>query len=148
MAAFATLDELKARLDWTLDADEERIATSALEDASDQACYHGKEWSVDTAPRMVKTLVLKSAARYMKNPEGYTVSRAGDETAQWDDVSGAGEVIFTPEEIKVLRALAGKGTIGSIPVTAWGPQKKTAEGYVPIEGGGYFPFFSSDTSPW
>jgi hypothetical protein len=31
---YATLDELRARLDWELDEDEMRIAAGALEDAS------------------------------------------------------------------------------------------------------------------
>lgn len=32
---------------------------------------------------MVKTLVLKPAARYMRNSNGYAQSRAGDETSPW-----------------------------------------------------------------
>ncbi|GGS24759.1 hypothetical protein GCM10010238_11130 [Streptomyces griseoviridis] len=63
-----------------LDEDEARIATSALDDASDLATTYGRDWPEETAPRLVKTLVLKSAARCMRDPEGYTQSRAGDET--------------------------------------------------------------------
>ncbi len=44
MEAFATLDELKQRLDWDLDPSEERIATAALADASDEAAVHGRDW--------------------------------------------------------------------------------------------------------
>lgn len=148
MAAFASLDQVQARLDWTLDADEERVATAALDDASDLARYYGKEWDATTAPRMVQTYVLRAVVRYMKNPEGLVTARAGDETSQWAERPGLGDVTFTEEEIKALKALAGRGGLGSIPVVAWGPQKPKVEGFVPVEGGGYVQFFSSDTSPW
>lgn len=138
MAVFATLDELKNRLDWTLDADEERIAQAALEDASDLACYYGKDWEPATAPRMVRTLVLRACKRYMDNPQGYTQSRAGDETLGWSDAHGenAGTVYFTKEEQDLLRGLAGRQSgIYSTPISAWGPQRKTS-GTVPVDYGG------------
>lgn len=149
MAAFASLDQVKARLPWTLDADEERIATAALDEASDLACYYGKAWDPTTAPRLVGTYVLRAVVRYMKNPEGLVTSRAGDETSQWAERPGLGDVTFTSDEIKALKALAGRGNVGSIPVVAWGTQIPKPEGYVPVSSGGAdFPFFSSDTSPW
>ena len=81
MEPFATLDELKFRLPWTLDTDEERDASGALEDASDLARGYGRDWvDAPDAPRLVRTLVLKAVKRYMNNPEGITQSRAGDET--------------------------------------------------------------------
>ncbi|MFD7750665.1 hypothetical protein [Streptomyces sp. NPDC059757] len=105
---YATLDELKGRLDWDPDPDEQRIAAGALEDASDLAATYGREWAEDSAPRLVKTLVLKSAARYLRNPNGYTQSRAGDETLAWSDIGrDAGTVYFTREEIRLPGALAG-----------------------------------------
>ncbi|MFC4089351.1 hypothetical protein [Micromonospora sp. GCM10011541] len=151
MAVFATLDELKNRLDWTLDADEERIAESALEDASDLACHYGKVWEPATAPRMVRTLVLRACKRYMDNPQGYTQSRAGDETIGWSDATGrdAGTVHFTKDEQGMLRALAGgKPGIYSAPISAWGPQRKRPVGLVPDEGSNEPIQYFSDESPW
>lgn len=160
--AFATLDELKGRLDFTLSADEERIGQSALEDLSNDARMYGRDWPDPAlAPRYIKTLVLKAAQRYMRNPDGYVQSRAGDETTTWSDnhaVQGSPE--FSPAEIKMIRELAGKtGGIGSAPVQAGDGYKYPGyrlpddgtydEGYVPVIGGGKgFPMFSSDTSPW
>jgi hypothetical protein len=144
--AYATLDELKGRLDWTLDADEERIATSALEDASDLAAHYGIEWAEGSEPRLVRTLVLKAAARYMRNPGGYTQSRAGDETLAWNDDAGenAGTVYFTDEEQKLLSSLGGqKPGIYSVGVYAWNPRTTPGTGYVPVDNGGSsFPFFA------
>lgn len=89
--------------------DDLRIATGALEDASDLAATYGREWGEDTAPRFVRTLVLKSAVRYVRNPNGYTQSRAGDETLAWSDAHGrdSGSVYFTRDEIRLLEELAG-----------------------------------------
>ncbi|MFE7553213.1 hypothetical protein ACFU6J_35050, partial [Streptomyces gardneri] len=46
----------------------------------------------------------------MRNPNGYTQSRAGDETLAWSDAHGrgAGSVYFTREEIRFLEELAGR----------------------------------------
>ncbi|MEU2111522.1 hypothetical protein [Streptomyces sp. NPDC019507] len=151
--AYATLDELKGRLDWSLDAEELRIASAALDDASDLAATYGREWPEDTAPRLVKTLVLKSAARYLRNPNGYVQSRAGDETLQWSDIGrDAGTVYFTREEIRLLEELAGrKRGIASVAVSAWNtkPQAADAGGYVPVDyAGDPFPLFGDAVSPW
>ncbi|WP_412076899.1 hypothetical protein ACLF6K_17440 [Streptomyces xanthophaeus] len=151
---YATLDELRDRLDWELDADELRIAAGALEDASDLAATYGREWPEATAPRLVRTLVLKSAARYLRNPNGYTQSRAGDETLAWSDAHGrdAGSVYFTREEIRLLEELAGrKRGIVSVAVSAWGtkPQRAGASGFVPVDysPASLFPLFGNE-GPW
>ncbi|MEU8327314.1 hypothetical protein [Micromonospora sp. NPDC048839] len=155
MESYATLDELKARLDWALDEDEERVATSALEDASDLARGYGRDWPSETVPRLVRTLVLKAAARHVKNPGGYTQSRAGDETLAWNDSAGhdAGSVYFTRDEQALIKGLAGKAArVWSVPITAWGgrrngPQRDTT-GYVPVEGSSEpLPYFAGD-EPW
>jgi hypothetical protein len=149
---FATLDELTGRLDWTLDADELRIAAGALEDASDLARGYGRDWDAATAPRLVRTLVLKACKRYMPNPNGYTQSRAGDETLGWNDAAGenAGTVYFTADEQKLLKGLAGKAPgLVSAPITAWGPQRKAQVGLVPVQGGQKpFPLFADEVDPW
>ncbi|AKY03766.1 head-to-tail adaptor [Streptomyces phage Verse] len=145
--AYATLDDLKARLDWELDADEVRIAGGALEDATDLAAHYGRDWDDTAVPRLVRTLVLKAASRYMKNPDGYTQSRAGDETLGWNDAAGenAGTVYFSDEEIKLLQSLAGKTPgIYSVPLTAYKTKLRSdADGRVPVDyGGDPFPMFA------
>lgn len=151
--AYATLDELKERLDWDLDNDELRIAAGALEDASDLAAVYGRDWPEATPPRLVRTLVLKAAARYVRNPHGYTQSRAGDETLAWGDAHGrdAGSVYFTREEIRLLEGLAGtRPTLTSVIVSAWDSRDRPVRaGLVPVDYDGKpFPMFSSDGEPW
>jgi hypothetical protein len=146
----ATLDELKGRLDWTLDADEERAATGALEDLSDEARYHARrsDWDQTTAPRMARRLVLKAAQRFIENPNGYTQSRAGDETLAWNDSQGsnAGTAHFTDAEQLILIQLGGrKPILASVPIQAWGRGRADVEGRVPVDyGGESFPFLNAE----
>jgi hypothetical protein len=154
LADFATLDELKARLDWTLDADEERIATSAIEDASDLARgYAGRDWEPSSlAPRLVRTLVLKACKRYMTNPQGLTQSRAGDETLGWNDTQGenAGTVYFTGDEQRMLAELGGrKNGLVSAEVSAWNSRIHRGPGFVRVAGSSKaFPLFADEAEPW
>jgi len=166
MDPFATLVELQGRLEWTLDADEAGTATGALEDLSNWARYYGRNWEATASPRLVKTLVLGAAARFMRNPDAYTTSRAGDETVGWTDRGAeAGTATFAVHEIAALKLLARPaGAFGTGIMTAWGPQKlygsdgrlppvagekwAPAEGEVPLEGGqSPFPLFNDET-PW
>ncbi|MGW4158703.1 hypothetical protein [Streptomyces sp. NPDC004788] len=150
--AYASLDDLKGRLDWTLDADEERIATSALEDASNLAAHYGRDWPDLSVPRMVRTLVLKACKRYMSNPDGYTQSRAGDETLGWNDAAGenAGTVYFTDEETRLLASLAGRSTgLYTAGVTAWQSiVRPVSAGLVPASHGKDVPLFADEQEPW
>jgi len=144
----ATVDELQARLDWVLDSGEQGVAQGALDDLSDDARYHGLDtWDSDTAPRQAKSLVLRAAARFMRNPDGYTQSRAGDETLAWTDLGEqAGTAYFTAQEKTMLASLAGKNTSGlySGITTAWGPMRHHShdrrridpQTLVPIDGDG------------
>lgn len=119
---FALLDDLKARLDWTLSTAEESMGTEALADLSDAARFYGRDWPEPTkAPRMVRTIVLQAAVSYMRNPDAYTQSRAGDETLGWTDLGdGNNFAKFNSEQIATIRELAGKTAMfGSAPVTAW-----------------------------
>ncbi|MEU7905882.1 hypothetical protein [Actinoplanes sp. NPDC049118] len=148
----ATVSDLVERLDWQLDDDELRIAAGALEDASDLARSYGRDWDAESVPRLVRTLVLKACRRYMSNPNGYTQSRAGDETLGWNDAAGenAGTVYFTDDEQKLLRGLAGKNpALVSATISAWGPQRKRPVGLVPVDGSGKpFPLFAYEDQPW
>jgi hypothetical protein len=146
MDTLATVDDLIDRLEWTLDSDEERAAIGALEDLSDDARFYGSDVWQDqaTAPAQVQRLVLKAAARWMRNPDGYTQSRAGDETLAWGNRGEAsGSPTFTENEIKMLVALAGRSKIHSVEVQAWGTKPAETTGYVPT-GQKSFPFFADE----
>jgi hypothetical protein len=151
----ATVDELQDRLDWVLDSGEQGVAEGALGDLSDDARFYGtSSWTDDlVAPRQVKSLVLRAAARFMRNPDGYTQSRAGDETLQWGDRGeNAGSAFFTTREQQMLARIAGSNTSGviSVPLQAWGPSKPTGPGYVQVDPTNYakkprdFPFFAEE----
>lgn len=151
--AFAELTELKNRLEWTLDADEERIAQGALDDLSADATFHGNpRWTDATVPPYVSTLVLKAAQRYMRNPDGYETSRAGDEALGWGERPGneSGSAEFTAKEIAAIRTLVRPPVFGSINVQAYGTRLRPMQaGLVPAQGGGDpVHMFSSDTEPW
>lgn len=150
----ATIEDLEARLDWVLDDLELSVAETALEDLSDDARFYGSStWDEATAPRQAKSLVLRAAARFMRNPDGYTQSRAGDETLMWGDKGeNAGSAHFTEREQQMLARIAGVNTssIHSVELVAWGPRRETGPGYVPVDPTGYaqkprdFPFFAEE----
>lgn len=163
----AALPALQARLEWELDTTEQSIAESALADLSDDARFYGSSlWDSTNVPRQVASLVLRAAVRYMRNPDGYITSRAGDETVQWAESHDAGTAAFTEREQKMLAAIAGKGTgLTSVNTVAYGPTRKGgpryinpmtkdvayADGYAPVDPTGYagpgpdpFPFFTDD----
>lgn len=157
MEPFATLDELKSRCDWTFDADEERAAPGYLEEASDLARAYGRmTWDVASTPRQVKNMVISAVRRFMRNPEGYQQSRAGDETLMWADLGhDAASIYFTHAEQKLLRTLAGNnGGLRSAGLSAWGGSRKPTrltEHTVPVaghEGEPAFPYFGDETEPW
>lgn len=147
----ATLDELEARLDWELDDDEKRAAPGYLEEASDLARAYGRPWPKrDATPRLVRNVVLAAVRRFMRNPEGYTQSRAGDETLGWTDLGeDAGSIYFTKSEIKLISGFATKAGLSTAGITAWGPTKRQNVGMVPVDyDGDPFPMFAREDSPW
>lgn len=153
MSSLATVAELKARCDWTFDADEERSAPGYLEEASDLARAYGRDsWEPANAPRMAKNIVISAVRRFMRNPEGLTQSRAGDETLAWSDIGrDAASIYLTSAEIRLLRSLSGGGGIRTAQVVAWGTTAQVGNGNVPISG--YpgekpFPYYSDPVEPW
>lgn len=156
MTALVTTEELADRLPFTMDADEVREAAGALEDLSDDARHYGKEvWSEpDKAPRQVKNLILRAAVRHMKNFDGYTQSRAGDEAVSWTDRGeDAGSAYFTEREIKMLRAMAGNVRSGfhSVGMVAYGSTRlrpRALDGLVRDEGSSEPIQMFNDESPW
>lgn len=165
--ALAEVADLAERLPFVMSTDEEREATGALEDLSDEARHFGSDaWlDPDTCPREVKNLVLKAAGRHMKNYDGYTSSAAGDERVAWSDRGSNpdedGSATFSPTERTRLSDLAGNRQPDFQSVGMFAYQRKRhhrryrdddclpdGEGYVPDSGGGVFPMFCDDESPW
>lgn len=152
--ALVTTTELAERLPFVMDADELREATGALEDLSDDARLYGSElWLTPTsAPRQVKSLVMRAAARHMKNYDGFVSSRAGDEAVAWTDRGeGAGSAYFTEKEIKALRAMAHRTGLSSAPTTPWRTRSQPADEFVPTSDTGStkpFPFYAAEDGGW
>lgn len=155
----ATVLELQARLDWVLDDETEYgVAEGAIADLSEDARFYGSDdWDSTNAPRQVKSLVLRAAARFMRNPDGYTQSRAGDETLTWADQGvNAGTAFFSAKEQLMLATIAGDDVSGfySVPMEAWGPSRPSGPGYVPVDGAGFagtpkpFPFYEDPETYW
>lgn len=152
----ATADELADRLAFVMDPDELREAEGALIDLSDEARHYGSSrWiSVATTPDSVINLILRAASRHMKNYEGYTVSRAGDESVSWGDKGvQAGSAHFTPEEVQRLSELGGYRRTGfySVGVYAYnnGKAKVVTDGFVPdSQSSEPLPYFRDRAEPW
>lgn len=155
MHSILSLSEVIPRLDWEPEASEFARIEGALQDATNLVRHYGDpEWSSATAPAMVKTIVFQAAVRYLGNPDGFTSSRAGDEMVQWEDHGdGAGTVFLTPTQVRIIENLVNPQLDGlvSVPIYAWssgGVQGGRPPGYVPVQGGGWYPLFSSDEHPW
>lgn len=131
--ALARIDELVARLgpEYPLTdpmipgQDLTTVATNVLEDLSTDAVFYGSSsWTSDNVPAVVKSIVLRAAVRYMKNPDGFMQSRAGDETVQWnadgDDMAGSAH--FSDSEIAQLEKIAsgtGLPSLVTVGTYAW-----------------------------
>lgn len=132
--SLATVDDVQARLDWTLDTGERSVADGAITDLSDDARFYGSNSWISTAvPRQVKNLVVRAAARFMRNPDGYITSRAGDETIAWTDrKEDAAVATFTKQEQDQLAELGGNTRAGitSVQLVAFGPTRNHTPRYV------------------
>lgn len=151
--ALVTLEAVQKGLDWELSDEEKGIAENAIEELSDDARYYGLSGWVDPdrTPRPVLSLVRRAVVAYMKNYEGFTQSRAGDETLVWDGQGeNAGRPYFTSEEQKRLRSYRQKGGgLSTVSVVAYGNRRSTAVGLVPVSDGTRpFPLFASSDGPW
>lgn len=162
----ATLDDLKDRCEWTLDPDEERVAQATLVDLSEDARFYGSTaWNSVLCPRQVKSLVLRATVRYLRNPDGFLQSRAGDEAVHWTDRGeDAGTATFTKKEQEMLATIAGRTRgLMTAPIQHWGTPRQrgprlidpmkpgvgTPADVLYVEGaGGPFPFYADSTSQW
>lgn len=144
--SFATVEELQARLDFTMNNMERGVAEGALEDLSIDARTYGRPtWQPLTAPALVRSLVLRAAARFMRNYDGYNTSRAGDETVGWHETGRQADTAeFHPREVAQLRALRGQTGFGTMPLTAWGNRTESDDIWVSTQGeGGHIPLIDS-----
>lgn len=150
--AFADVSDVEDRLDFTLSEAEQRMTLAALEDASVLARgYAGQNWPDHAAPKHVVTIVLNVVARYMRNPDGYTTSRAGDETVTWSDLRGKAALHFTDDEKEELAGYSPWGTVGGIgSIGVYAHRKGSSrlfDEYVPAAGfpsPHWFPLISRD----
>ena len=152
MAVLFEVEALAEYLPFVMDDGEEREATGALEDLSDDARFYGSDsWEIpEVTPQPVINLVRRAAVRHMKNHEGFTQSRAGDETVTWTDRGEqAGAAYFTAQEKDALRGYAGhQKTLTSAVVTAYRTRPRCEVGWVPSEDGADFPYYASEDGPW
>lgn len=142
--------DLEARLPFIMDADEKREAEGALADLSwDAQSIGSAKWTTPlNTPQSVKNLIVRAAARHMKNYEGYTQSRAGDETVQWAEQDTPGTATFTRDEKQMLKQMGGKMPfIGGVSVVAWNSRPTTTTQYAPTTSGSPIPYWY-DGSPW
>lgn len=147
--AFVSLTDLEDSIDFELDEQGKRQAKRRLEMASNLARYTaGIEWPDDKCPAIVRDIVLNMVERYMRNPDAYNTSRAGDETVGWADGDERGNWYLTEEEKAILTSL-GKPSfgIGSISVSVWGTRPTPNTIFVhtdPVVTGDLFPLFAAD----
>ena len=142
MSSIVPLTDLQASLEWELDTDETRLATGALEEASELMRAYGRAgWDETKAPALIRRLIIKIVARHLRNPDGYIQSRAGDETLMWSDQRGnAAGIYLTPTEEALIKKAAGNRSLLSVPIVAYRTVERL-NSYVPVEGGGKpFPF--------
>lgn len=158
MEALAAIAQLAVRLPFVMDEDELREAGGALDDLSDEARFYGNSrWTTPTlAPYAVVNMVLKAAARHMKNYEGFVTSRAGDETTTWTDRKSNpdenGSATFSAEERGRLAEHGGKQRSGFHSVGMFAYQRKAhqrQQGLVPDpQSATPIHYFSDNVEPW
>src|SRR6478736_282184 len=120
MGPFATLQELKDAVEFEVDDGLARLATGTLDEVSDLIRTHGLNWEPESAPGFIKKLTIKATARFLRNPDAYTTSRAGDEMLGWrDQGEEAGGAFLTRAEIGAIRRLSGSTGFASVKVIGW-----------------------------
>lgn len=155
---FVTYETLAEQLDFTLDEQGQKQATRRLEMASNLARFYGLDsWTDLAVPAIVRDIVLNVVERYMRNPDGYTQSRAGDETVAWRDPGDEGNWYVSSSEKEILAGL-GKPSfgIGTVSTVIWGT-KANFDGRNPDNdimlhtdphlAGDLFPYFSGKDFP-
>lgn len=113
---YPTMDEIVARLEFELEPKLEAAAEGHLQDMIIEAQVLGKRWTPAGMPPIVAKCIRAAMIRWLRRPEGYVQSRAGDETLQWGegDSEAAGAPVFTRAEIDLIQGatLAGRPADG------------------------------------
>ena len=116
----ATVQELEARLGWALSEEECAAAEAVLEDVSAVVRSYGLPWpTADSAPDVVRAVVLSVAERKVRNPEGYRSEIEGSYQYHLPASAPTGIALSETERALVLRA-AGIGAVYSVPVASLG----------------------------
>jgi len=149
----ATVEEVTSRVDRDLTDKEIGTIQGHIEDASALVRFHGLKWPTRAeAPALARTITRNSVKRLLHNSEGFTISRAADETVGFADIGDkAGTVYLTDEEKLMLASLAGNDvSISTAAISPYGTQDPNPDvGYVPVSyGGKAFPMFPSEDGPW
>lgn len=146
---FVDLSDFEDNIDFVLDEQGQRQAQRRLEMASNMAMQYAKRtWTVANVPPIVQDIVLNVVERFMRNPDAYTQSRAGDETVAFADRGEAGSWYFTSEEKDILAGFGPyKKPLGTIRMTPWQTRDTNRTIFVrtdPVLDGDLFPLFSAD----
>lgn len=155
LPAFATIDDLDARLPAGVSGPDDARAQAALDDASalirSQA---GRSWVTDDEldddiPDIIRTICVRAALRCFINPDGVTQEGAGPFNRSFANASS--DVYLTAAEKAQVRAAAGKGGLWTQPTTRGDVAdcgdlaEYDGTCYVEVEGSELFPLLASDS---
>lgn len=124
LPAFATIDDLGARLPAGIPAGGETRAQAALDDVSAFIrTFASKDWVTDDTPPVladdtppiIGTVCLRAALRVFTNPQGVTQDTAGPYSTSFANAST--DVYLTAAEKAMVRRAAGLSTLGVQPLT-------------------------------
>lgn len=122
-SALTSADKVVARLEDGATDGMESVIEEYIEDASDQARHYGNPaWDAGSCPDPIRRLVAMAVARFIRNPDAFSQSRAADETLGWQELPTefVGTVYFTEKEIERLQRF------GSAYIPAFGTMKMNA----------------------
>lgn len=150
LAPLASIPAFEARLRRALTEEELPAAEASIDDASTLVrTTSGRTWvdAQGTPDPRVAWIVLASALRGFRNPEGYQSETVGSWTGvqagRADDLASA--VYLTRHERDALRALMGAGGIVSVPVVRPEYLGGGETVYVPVDyGGDPMPFLTEE----
>lgn len=142
LPAFATIEDVEARLQRALDGDETVQAQAALDEASDLArAETGRDWvdddgeldGTDAQLAAVRGVVATAASRVLRNPAGEAQQTAGPFSRSF----GAGaspSVYFTKSERLRLHRAGGRTGLTTISTTRGPVETPTLRGnYLPVD---------------
>ena len=133
--ALTTVEEVTARLEDEVDDVLTRMIEAGIEEISDEARDFGNPaWKFDNTPKKVGRMCASAVAIWIRNPGGFTQSRASDETLAWMDDPYAGKPHFTQADRERLAKIGTPyvPSFTTVQVSAWDTDTKRLDtGYVP-----------------